>query len=236
MLLIPAIALKEGRAVGTDGKPYRETPEDFAARLVDAGISRLQLVDEDSLVSERGTALALIERIARRVDTAFVQVVTGVKDEDEVQSHLDAGAHWLVLGHRAASAPHVLKDLCLEFPGHILIGMNVRDGHMTGDAHSKLSNHDLVDLAEHFQSDGVSGIVYQDVDTDGASTNLSESGVREIADAVSVDVFVASRIESMAALEAACSLADADIAGAIVNGALHDIDFAVARRLVEERD
>lgn len=236
MLLIPAITLKEGRAVGIDGMPYSEKPEDFAARLVDAGISRLQLVDEDSLSTERAAALAVIERIAHRIDGAAIQVVSGIREEDEVQSHLDAGAQWLVLGHRAASAPHVLKDLCLEYPGHILIGMNVRDGRVVGDAHSKLSNHELVDLAEHFQSDGVHGIVYQDLDEKGASAGLNEIIVREIADAVSVDVLVASRIDSLEALEAACRLADAGIAGAIVNGALHDMDFAAARRLVEEMD
>jgi len=236
MLLIPSIALKEGRAVGTDGQPYREKPEDFAARLIDAGISRLQLVDEDSLATENATVLAAVERIANRVNGAALQVVSGVKEEDDVQSHLDAGAHWLVLGHRAASAPHVLKDLCLEYPGHILIGMNVRDGRMAGDAHSKLPNHELVDLAEHFQSDGVSGIIYQDIDDSGAPVGLNEATVREIAGAVSVDVFVAGHIVSMAALEAACRLADADVAGAIVNGALHDMDFTAARRLVEESD
>lgn len=236
MLLIPAITLKEGRAVGTDGKPYSEKPEDFAARLVDAGVSRLQLLDEDSLATERAGALAVIERIARRIDGTDIQVVSGVKEEDEVQSHLDAGAHWLVLGHRAASAPHVLKDLCLEYPGHILIGMNVRDGRVVGDAHSKLSNHELVDLAEHFQSDGVHGIVYQDLDENGGAANLNESIVRDIADAVSIEVLVASRIDSLQALEAACRLADAGIAGAIVNGALHDIDFVAARRMVEEAD
>lgn len=235
MLLIPAIALKEGRAVGIDGKPYSETPEDFAARLADAGITRLQLVDEDSMASERPQALDVIERIARRLDGGVaVQVVSGVREEDHVQSHLDAGAHWLVLGHRAASAPHVLKDLCLEFPSHILIGMNVRDGRMIGDAHSKLPNHELVDLVEHFQSDGVHGVVYRDVDAAGGPAALDAEQVRTIAGAVSIDVIVASHIDSLESLEAARALAAAGVAGAIVNGALHDMDFTAARRLVEE--
>lgn len=234
MLLIPAIALKEGKAIGTDGQPYSESPEDFAARLADAGVTRLQLVDKDSLASERPATLALVERIARRLDRVALQVVSGAKEDDHVQSYLDAGAHWIVLGHRAASAPHVLKDLCLEYPGHILIAMNVRDGRMVGDAHSKLPNHDLVDLAAHFQSDGVHGVIYRDVDESGRAAPLNEARAREIAAAVSVDVFVAGRIDTLAALEATCDLAGAGIAGAVVNGALQGIDFAAARRLVEE--
>ncbi|HEX7029565.1 MAG TPA: HisA/HisF-related TIM barrel protein [Gammaproteobacteria bacterium] len=235
MLLIPAIALKDGRAIGTDGKPYGETPEDFAARLADAGITRLQLVDEDSIGSERPEALAVIERITRRLDGGVaVQVVSGVREEDHVQSHLDAGAHWLVLGHRAASAPHVLKDLCLEFPSHILVGMNVREGRMIGDAHSKLPNHDLVHLVEHFQSDGVHGVVYRDVDAAGAAVEPDAGQVGAIASAVSIDVIVAGRIDSLEDLEAARALAAAGVAGAVVNGALHDMDFAAARRLVED--
>ena len=234
MLLIPAIAFKEGRAVGADGKPGREAPEVIAARLADAGITRLQLVDEDSLASGQPAALAALERIATRLDGVSVQVVTGVREEDDVQSHLDAGAHWLVLGHRAASAPHVLKDLCLEFPGHILVGMSVRDGRMIGDAHSKLPNHDLVHLAEHFQADGVHGVVYQDVDEAGAPAPLDAAQARTIAEAVSIDVIVASRIDSLAALEAAGALAAAGVVGAVVNGALHDMDFAAARKLIED--
>lgn len=234
MLLIPAIALKEGRAVGTDGKPYREKPDDFAARLADAGITRLQLVDEDSQLSERPETLAVVERIARRLDGVSLQVVSGVREEDHVQAHLDAGAHWLVLGHRAASAPHLLKDLCLEFPSHILVGMSVRDGRMNGDAHSKLPNHDIVHLVEHFQSDGVHGVVYQDVDAEGKPAALDDGQVRDIASAVSMDVIVASRIDSLKALQAARALASAGVAGAVVNGALHDMDFEAARRLVED--
>src|SRR5690606_11537254 len=100
---------------GPDGQPHRETPEDLAARLAAAGITRMQLVDEDSLASVVPAGLALVERLARHMDGVSLQVASGVREEDHVQAHLDAGAHWLVLGHRAASAPHVLKDLCLEF-------------------------------------------------------------------------------------------------------------------------
>lgn len=233
MLLIPAINLKQGRAIGVDGKPHGESVDDFAARLADAGVTRLQLVDEDSLNSERPGALDVIERIASRLDGLALQIVTGVKEEEDVQSHLDAGAHWLVLGHRAASAPHVLKDLCLEYPGHILIGMNVRDGRMTGDAHSKLSNHDLVDLAGHFQSDGVHGIVYQEVGEDGAAEVPDAGRMQALASAVSVELLVAGRIDSLKAMEAVFAMAETGVAGVIVNGALHGIDFAAAVRQAE---
>lgn len=231
MLLIPQIALKEGRVIGIDGQPHRESPEDFAARLAEAGIARLQLVDEDSAASEQPAGLLLIERIARRVDGVALQVVSGVREEDHVQAHLDAGAHWLVLGHRAASAPHVLKDLCLEFPGHILVGMKVRDRRLAGDAHSKLSNHELVDLAGHFQSDGVDGLVYQDVDATGVPARLNDANVREIAEAVSVDIFVGGRIDLRDAPDIARALSAAGVAGIIVNGVA---DLAAARRLVED--
>ena len=236
MLLIPAIRLMQGRALGADGAPAREKPEEFAARLADAGVTRLQFVDEDSLTSERASILPIVERIASRFDHVGVQVVTGVRDEEQVQSHLDAGANWIVMGHRAASAPHLLKDLCLEYPGHILIGLNVRDGRMAGDAHSKLSNHELLDLAEHFQSDGVNGIVYQQVDADDRPLAPDEGVVRELSSAVGVDVLVSGRIESLDALEGIVALGEAGVAGVVVNGALHDIDFAAACRLAESVD
>lgn len=234
MLLIPSIKLQAGRVVGTDGRPDSLTPGDLVAQLADAGVTRLQLVDENSFSNETPATLAVIEQLAARFEELLLQVVTGVRDEEHVQAYLDAGAHWLVLGHRAASAPHVLKDLCLEYPGHILVSMNVRDGRMAGDAHSKISNHDIADLAEHFQSDGVHGIVYQDVDDDGNAKPLQADIARRIAGAVSVDVLVAGKIDSLQSLEAACALAEAGVAGVIVNGAMGAaMDIAAAHRIVE---
>src|SRR5690606_27739701 len=121
--------------------------------------------------------------------------------------------------------PHVLKDLCLEFPGHILMQMNVRDGRLAGDAHSKLANHDIVSLARHFEDDGVDGLVYQDVDAEGRPLPPRPDKLAELAEAV--------RIDAMRELEAACRLADAGIAGMILGGSARHINLGEARRMIE---
>lgn len=235
MLLIPALRLKQGRLVnGADGSPLREKPADVVLRLLDAGAERIELMDEPSISQGSAQELAAIEAIATAADAARLMVVTGVREEEAVQSYLDAGAGWLVLGNRAASAPHVLKDLCLEFPGHIMMGLNVRDGRIAGDSHSKLSNHELVDLAEHFQSDGVEGIVYQEVDKDDEALAPADGTAKAIAGAISVPVMVAGRIESRKDIERALELTDSGVAGVIMNRPLDgEVRFTEAVKLLE---
>jgi len=233
MLLIPSIRFRAGHVLGDDGQQTGEVPAELIARLMDHGIRRVQLVDEDSMQSQKPGVLTIVEQLMSRFEDLELQVVSGVNDEELVQSHLDAGANWLVLGHRVASTPHVLKDLCLEFPGHILMQMNVRDGRLAGDAHSKLANHDIVSLARHFEDDGVDGLVYQDVDAEGRPLPPRPDKLAELAEAVRIDVFVAGRIDSMPELEAACRLADAGIAGMILGGSARHINLGEARRMIE---
>lgn len=233
MLLIPSIRFRAGHVLGDDGQPSGEVPAGVIGTLMETGIRRVQLVDEDSLQSQKPGVLTLVEHLMTRFDELELQVVSGVTDEELVQSHLDAGAHWLVLGHRVASAPHVLKDLCLEFPGHILMHMNVRNGRLAGDAHSKLANHDIVDLARHFEDDGVDGLVYQDIDDAGQALAPNPERVAAVAAAVRIDVFVAGRIDSLPAVESALGMADGGIAGMILDGAASQIDLGEVRRIVE---
>lgn len=235
MFLIPALRLKQGKvANGEDGSLLREKPADLVLRLLEAGAERIQLLDEASIVDGRAHELAAIEAIASAADAARLMVVTGIREEEAVQSYLDAGAGWLVLGNRAASAPHVLKDLCLEFPGHIMMGLNVREGRMAGDAHSKLSNHELVDLAEHFQSDGVEGIVYQEVDHEDRAMAPVDETALAFTGAVSVPVMVAGRIETRDDVERTLTLTDSGVAGVILNRPLDgEVRFADAVKLLE---
>ncbi|MDX1455402.1 MAG: HisA/HisF-related TIM barrel protein [Gammaproteobacteria bacterium] len=236
MLLIPAISLKDGKVLASNGKSsHAARPEELVKELRDAGMTRLHLLDVPSQNEGLPGELAAIERIANALDGITLQVDTGIKDEESVQSYMDAGVHWVVLGKRAASTPHVLKDLCLEFPGHVMYSLNVRDRHPVSESHSKLSNHDIVDLAQHFQEDGVDGLVYQEVDEKEHPASTDVPTIKDIAGGVSIDLFVAGLIESLDDIAKACELGDAGVTGIVVSNPLDKgIDYAEAMRLVED--
>ena len=173
MLVIPAILIQGGQCVvqgAKDGKfsAVETAPETLVARWIEKGLDRLHVIDVDGI--RRGSAAnpAIVEQIVTAAGNTAVQLRGGLRDEETVQQYLELGVQYIVLGTRAVSAPHFVKDLCIEYPRHILVGLDIHDGKIAVDGWSKLSNHDVHDLVGKFQDDGVDGIVYATVDKDGS--------------------------------------------------------------------
>ena len=97
----------------------------------------------------------------------------GIRDEDTIQTYLDAGVRYVILGTKAVNAPHFVSDVCAEFAGHIIVGLDAKDGKVAIDGWSKLSGHDVIDMAKHFESDGVEAIIYTDIGRDGMMTGVN---------------------------------------------------------------
>ena len=156
MLVIPAIDLKEGKCVRLrqgrmeDNTVYSEDPVAVATRWVEQGARRIHIVDLDGAMAGKRINHAIVERIARAHPDIPVQVGGGIRDEDTVQAYLDAGVHYVIIGTKAINAPHFIADLCVEFPGHIIVGLDAKDGKVAIDGWSKLSSHDVIDMARHF--------------------------------------------------------------------------------------
>lgn len=237
MFLIPAIRLRDGKATRTDGQPLDRTPLDAVLQLLEQGAKRIQLVDDGAQANGHAVELRSIEEIARELEGATLQVVADVRDDDAVQSYLDAGAGMVVLGNRAASAPHVVKDLSLEYPRHIVMGIDVRDGRVVIDARSKVSNHDLIHLAEHYQDDGVHAIMYREVDSENATAPVNPDTVRSFAESISIEVQAAGHVDSLKSLESMVALADAGVKGLVIENPLDNgMDFGKAVGLVADAE
>ncbi|MDX1442431.1 MAG: HisA/HisF-related TIM barrel protein [Gammaproteobacteria bacterium] len=237
MFLIPAIGLREGKATRNDGSPLDRTPLDAVLQLLEQGAKRIQLVDHGAQANGHPVELKTIESIAGQLEGATLQVVADIRDEDAVQSYLNAGVGMVVLGNRAASAPHVVKDLSLEYPRHIVMGIDVRDGRVVIDARSKVSNHELIDLAEHYQDDGVHAIMYREVDQKNRTAPVNADTVRSFAESISIEVQAAGHVDSIKSLEAMVELADAGVKGLVIENPLDNgIDFGKAVGIVAEAE
>ncbi|MEN8261065.1 MAG: 1-(5-phosphoribosyl)-5-[(5-phosphoribosylamino)methylideneamino] imidazole-4-carboxamide isomerase, partial [Pseudomonadota bacterium] len=173
MLLIPAIDLKDGKCVRLrqgrmeDDTVFSEDPVAMAAKWVDAGARRLHLVDLDGAFAGTPKNARIIHEIAESLPDVPIQVGGGIRDEDTIQGYLDAGVKYVIIGTKAVSEPHFVSDVCLEFPGHIIIGLDAKDGKVAINGWSKLSHHDVIDLAQIFEEEGVEAIVYTDISRDG---------------------------------------------------------------------
>jgi phosphoribosylformimino-5-aminoimidazole carboxamide ribotide isomerase len=142
----------------------------------------------------------------------------------------------VIIGTKAVTAPHFINDLCLEFPGHIIVGLDAKGGKVAIDGWSKLSNHDVIDLAKHFERDGVEAIVYTDIGRDGMMSGVNVEATVALAQAITIPVIASGGITNIDDIRNLCAVADEGIMGAITGRAIYEgtLDFPEAQRLADE--
>ncbi|MCK5382180.1 MAG: 1-(5-phosphoribosyl)-5-[(5-phosphoribosylamino)methylideneamino]imidazole-4-carboxamide isomerase [Gammaproteobacteria bacterium] len=241
MLLIPAIDLKDGKCVRLrqgrmdDETVFGDDPVAVAGRWVEAGARRLHMVDLNGAFAGKPVNAAAISAVAKAFPDLPIQVGGGIRDEETVQAYLDAGVQYAIIGTKAVSAPHFVNDLCVEFPGHIIVGLDAKDGKVAIDGWSKLSHHSAIDMAQRFEGDGVEAIVFTDIGRDGMMTGVNVESTVELAQAVRIPVIASGGITSIEDIQALCSVADEGIIGAITGRAIYEgtLDLAEAQKLAD---
>ena len=242
MLLIPAIDLKDGKCVRLrqgrmeDSTVFSDDPVAMAARWVEAGARRLHLVDLNGAFEGRPMNRDVVHAIAAAFPNLPIQVGGGIRDEDTVQAYLDAGVQYVIIGTKAVNHPGFIGDLCAEFPGHVIVGLDAKEGKVAMDGWSKLSKHDVIDLAQHFEQDGVSAIIYTDIGRDGMMSGVNVDATVKLAQAVSIPIIASGGITNLDDIRALCAVADEGITGAITGRAIYEgtLDFAEGQRLADE--
>ncbi len=242
MLLIPAIDLKDGKCVRLrqgrmeDATVFSDDPVAMAGKWVDAGARRLHIVDLNGAFEGKPVNADVIKAIAEAYPDLPIQLGGGIRDEDTVQAYLNAGVQYVIIGTKAVSAPHFINDLCLEFPGHIIVGLDAKDGKVAIDGWSKLSKHDVIDMAKHFEDDGVEAIIYTDIGRDGMMSGVNVDATVKLAQAIHIPVIASGGITNLDDIRALCEVADEGIMGAITGRAIYEgtLDFAEGQKLADE--
>ena len=242
MLIIPAIDIKEGRCVRLrqgrmeDETVFSDDPVSVAQRWVDQGAQHLHIVDLDGAHTGRPVNASVIERIARNHPKIPIQVGGGIRNEETIQAYLDIGVRYTVIGTRAVREPHFVQELCLEFPGHIIVGLDAKDGKVATDGWSKLSHHDATDLAQHFAQEGVSSIVFTDISRDGMMQGVNVESTVALAEALPIPVIASGGVTTLEDIKALQAVADVGISGVIIGRALYEgsIDLKQALALTSD--
>jgi len=227
MLLIPAIDLKNGQCVRLrQGKMDEVTvfspdPVAVARRWADEGAQRLHVVDLDGAARGQPVNIKVVEKIVGAVKIP-VQIGGGIRDEDTVQRLLNAGAQYVIVGTKAVNAPHFLHDLCLEYPRHIIVSIDARDGRVALNGWAKVTGHDAIETAQHCERDGAEAIVYTDIARDGMMNGFNVEATRNLARSVKTPVYASGGISSAADLAALKEIEGDGVAGAVVGRALYE--------------
>lgn len=243
MLIIPAIDLKDGHCVRLkqgvmeQATVFSEDPASMARHWLAQGARRLHLVDLNGAFAGKPKNEEAIKAVIQAVgDDVPVQLGGGIRDLDTIERYLDDGVSYIIIGTAAVKTPGFLHDACYAFPGHIMVALDAKAGKVAVDGWSKMTGHDVVDLAQKFQDYGVDSIIYTDIGRDGMLVGVNVEATVSLARALSVPVIASGGIASLEDVRNLCAVAQEGIAGAISGRALYEgaLDFRQAQALADQ--
>ncbi|GAB2524114.1 MULTISPECIES: 1-(5-phosphoribosyl)-5-[(5-phosphoribosylamino)methylideneamino]imidazole-4-carboxamide isomerase [unclassified Simplicispira] len=243
MLLIPAIDLKDGHCVRLkqgdmdQSTTFGEDPAAMARKWVDAGARRLHLVDLNGAFAGKPKNYTAIKAILREVGNDIpVQLGGGIRDLDTIEKYIDGGLRYVIIGTAAVKNPGFLKDACTAFGGHIIVGLDAKDGKVATDGWSKLTGHEVVDMAKKFEDWGVESIIYTDIGRDGMLSGINIEATVKLAQALTIPVIASGGLSNMCDIEQLCAVESEGVEGVICGRAIYsgDLDFAAAQARADE--
>lgn len=237
MLLIPAIDLKDGRCVRlkqgdmNQATVFSDDPAEMALHWLEQGARRLHLVDLNGAFAGKPVNEAAVKKILHVVqdyadtydlDEIPVQLGGGIRDLDTIERYLDHGLSYIIVGTAAVKNPGFLQDACGAFAGHIIVGLDARDGRVATDGWSKLSKHDVIELAQRYEDHGVESIIYTDIGRDGMMAGVNIEATVKLARAVSVPIIASGGLHDIRDVEALCEVQHEGIEAVICGRSIYE--------------
>ena len=244
MLIIPAIDLKDGRCVRLrqgqmdTATVFSDNPVAMAKHWAAQGAKRLHVVDLNGAVAGRPKNEKVIRDIIAAVgDAMALQVGGGIRDLDTIESYLDAGVTYIVIGTAAVKNPGFLSDACYAFPGHVIAGLDAKDGKVAVEGWSKLTGHDVVDLAKKYEDYGIEALIYTDIGRDGMMGGINIEATLRLAKATKTPIIASGGLTSLGDVDAICKqLVPEGVVGAIAGRALYEgkLDLKAAQAAADK--
>lgn len=212
---------------------FSEDPSQMARHWLAQGARRLHLVDLNGAVAGRPKNEQAIKAILRAVGSEIpVQLGGGIRDLDTIERYLDDGLSYVIIGTAAVKNPGFLHDACGAFPGQIIVGLDAKDGKVATDGWSKMTRHEVIDLARKFEGYGVEAVIYTDIGRDGMLSGINIDATVKLAKSVTIPVIASGGLASMRDVEALCAIEEEGVNGVICGRAIYtgDLDFKLAQK------
>lgn len=241
MLIIPAIDLKDGQCVRLrqgrmeDDTVFSNDPVAVAGRWVNEGARRIHIVDLNGAFAGEPVNATVVKAIATAYPDIPIQVGGGIRDEATIQAYLDAGVQYVIIGTKAVEDPEFVQAMCQKFSGHIIVGLDAKNGQVATDGWANISDHTVIDLAKKFENDGVSAIVYTDISRDGMMQGLNIEATVALSKAINIPVIASGGITTIEDVTLLCEANAKGIIGAITGRAIYEgtLDCAEAQKVAD---
>ena len=227
MKIYPAIDLKEGKCVRlfkgdmAQATIYNESVLDQAQQFEKMGVKNLHVVDLDGAITGKAVNHEHIKQIIGGTDLEL-QIGGGIRDLKAIENWLEIGVKKVILGTVAANNPEIVKQACKEFPGHIIVGIDAKNGNVATQGWVEDSGIKAVDLAKKFEDCGVSKIIYTDIARDGALSGVNEEETANLAKNISIPVIASGGVSKIEDVEALTAYENDGVEGVIVGRAYYE--------------
>ncbi|HZO01529.1 MAG TPA: 1-(5-phosphoribosyl)-5-[(5-phosphoribosylamino)methylideneamino]imidazole-4-carboxamide isomerase [Burkholderiales bacterium] len=245
MLIIPAIDLKDGRCVRlkqgdmSTATVFSDDPVAMARHWAAQGAKRLHIVDLNGAIAGRPKNEKVIRAMIAAVgEQVPIQLGGGIRDLDAIESYLDAGVTYVIIGTAAVKNPGFLSDACYAFPGHVIAGLDAKDGKVAVEGWSKMTGHDVADLAKKYEEYGIEALIYTDIGRDGMMNGINIDATLKLAQQLKTPIIASGGLNSVQDVETICDkLAPEGVIGAIAGRALYEgkIDLKQAQAAANKK-
>jgi phosphoribosylformimino-5-aminoimidazole carboxamide ribotide isomerase len=242
MFVIPAIDLKGGKCVRLrqgvmeNDTVFSDDPVAVAGRWVKEGAERLHLVDLNGAFAGEPVNGEIVTAIAKAYGDLTIQIGGGIRSLETIEAYLSAGVDFVIIGTQAVKNPEFVGEACKAFPGHVMVGLDAKNGKVATDGWAEISDRDVTELAKEFQQQGVEAIVYTDISRDGMMQGVNVEATARLAQAVSIPIIASGGITELTDIEQLVAVDNPPLYGAITGRAIYEgtLDLAEAIRVTQK--
>ena len=226
MIVIPAVDIKNGKCVRLcQGRMDAETifsddPAAMAQKWDGFGVDIIHVIDLDGAIKKRPKNAEAIRDIIATVN-AHVQVGGGIRNLKTIETYLQLGVYRIIIGTEAIRNPQLVKDACRLFPGHIVVGIDARNGLVAIEGWTETTRTKAVDLAMQFEDQGVTAINFTDIHRDGMQTGPNIEETRKLAEIISIPVVASGGVSTLQDIRNLLPLEPLGVMGVITGKALY---------------
>ncbi len=240
MLIIPAIDLKDGKCVRLkqgrmdDDTVFSDDPVAMASQWVAQGARRLHLVDLNGAFDGMPVHKDVVTAIAKAHPNLPIQLGGGVRSLSTIEHYLDAGLTYIIIGTKAVEEPEFVELACREFAGHIIVGIDAKDGMVATHGWANVTDVKATELAKRFADAGVSSIVYTDIAKDGMMQGVNIEQTVELARFSGLPVIASGGVTNLDDIHVLKPYSE-HLLGAITGRAIYEgtLDLAAAQALLD---
>lgn len=242
MLLIPAIDLKDGECVRLrqgimeDATVFSGDIVAMAQRWVDQDARRLHMVDLNGAFDGKPVNGEAVYQVRQAFPDLPIQIGGGIRDLKTIEAYLNSGVSYCIIGTKAVHNPEFVAEACKAFPGHIMVGLDAKDGMVAINGWAEVTDHEVTQLGKQFEDDGVEAIIYTDIGRDGMMQGVNIEATQALAKALTIPIIASGGITNLDDIHKLAEIEADGVTGAITGRAIYEgtLDFKEGQTLSDQ--